>query len=716
VLAVVAPVPASASPQAGAAPVGLHAQGNLLLDGASPFQPRGFSLIASLAAACPSGAVPSDDAAAADHFGPDELNALVGTWHANTVRFQMSQKALAGAGAAAYAAVLAGDVDAAEGVGLKVILSMQDQGALACGDGNTMPTQATEDAWTNLLTDNPAFVGDPALMLEMFNEPLDNPAGFTPATRIPLPAPLWQQWHDGGSLDNKLNPEVGHQQLLTYLRSTLHVTNVLIADGLNRAGILPGASQGGYLLTDPAADIAYGVHPYFYTAPQPQADWDFRFGDLSATVPVIATEWNYLLSDCGNAPQTLAPTFLAYLSAHGIGALGYSGDGPQYLGTTHSLGLMNAGWDWTPTACPGLTPPAGPGIDFMASMATTVTAPPLLQSSPLAVTFGRPVQGVTTTDLSVALRPGLVAVSGTVSCLDAASAAVSCATGPVTTADFTPSAALAVGETLVVSVNATTPGVVGFSDGVPVAQSQTTVRAQTVVDALQYPVKYTWSKVSSSSALGGSYVREQYALATESFGATGTSVGLVTWDGPDGGTASVTVTTPGKPTVTQALDTYAPTQHDVTTTITGLPSGKHTVTVTVTGAHSAASTGTWVRIDATVILGVTKTTPTLTALWPNDSASASTAAKGATVSVKFWGTGLVWNALVGPAAGKAKVTIDGVTVAAAQDLFAPADGVQPIIFGGLSPSTLHTVVVTALGTRSTASTGTLVSVHDFTVE
>ena len=122
------------------------------------------------------------------------------------------------------------------------------------------------------------------------------------------------------------------------------------------------------------------------------------------------------------------------------------------------------------------------------------------------------------------------------------------------------------------------------------------------------------------------------------------------------------------------------------------------MTVSVDGANDPSSTGTWVRIDATVVGGVPKSTPRLTGLWPNYPGSYTyTGSKGASVTLKFWGTGLQWTALTGPNEGRAKVTIDGATVAT-KDLYAPGYGPTTYTFAGLA-DTCHTVVISALGTK-----------------
>ncbi len=373
-IAVVLPLAAFTLPSSDAPPATFTVQGNEIRYGGQPFQPRGFSMIAALSplaelsASCPGATQPSADRSAAASFSSAELIWLRDHWHANTVRLQLSQTALTGSFAGDYVTVVAADVQLAESAGLKVILSMQDQGTLSCADGNQMPSQATEDAWANLLTSDTSLSTDGSVMLELFNEPVDD--STKPQSGKPLPAADWDQWLDGGVTDLQGVTEVGHEQLLQYLRG-LGATNLLIADGLNAAGVLPGPHQGA-LLTDSENRLAYGVHPYFFT--QGASDWNYRFGDLAATEPVIATEWNYPVSACGTAAQQDAPAFLAYLNAHDIGALGYSGDYPINPPLLLVPGQSPTPSP-TPTLCPG-TLSSGPGIDFLDYLATAPQFPP----------------------------------------------------------------------------------------------------------------------------------------------------------------------------------------------------------------------------------------------------------------------------------------------------------------------------------------------------
>jgi hypothetical protein len=230
------------------------------------------------------------------------------------------------------------------------------------------------------------------------------------------------------------------------------------------------------------------------------------------------------------------------------------------------------------------------------------------------------------------------------------------------------------------------------------------------VNAFQFPLKYQWGTVNKAKALGGSYVQEQYPGASLSFSTTSTSIGLVMWAAPDGGTASVTIKTKGSPTVFKSIDSYSAKAKDVTTRIGGLGTASHTVTITVEGASNPPSTNSFVRLDGTVLASGTNATPATTAMWPNyPGAYAYTGTKGATVSFRFRGTGVQWTALTGPNDGQAQVTIDGVRTT--QDLYAPDYGDTTFTYD-LSDA-FHTIVVKTLHTKSAASSDTIVTLEGF---
>jgi chitodextrinase len=337
-----------------------------------PFIPRGFNSIALLNSPwCTSAAT----AAAAAAFTPAELGLAKTSWGANTLRFQVSQPVLASANGVAYAQQIEAAVNQVLAGGFVVDISMQDQ-SRACGPGEPLPGAETEAAWSTLMA-NTALDADPAVMFELFNEPNNQPLS-TPATSPGQST--WPDWLSGG---RQIGPgsgwaayvPVGHQDLVNFLRNTLNVPNILIADGASKAGHLEGMP----LLQDPAgtSQIAYAVHPYVYT--DGVTGWATRWGYLTATNAVLATEWNYPASGCGTASQQLAPTLLNYLrSTVNVGVLGHALD-------DFTSGLISDS-ALTPTQCGG--PHPGGGMDFLTDYMSTFSGSGVPPSAPTGLVAG----------------------------------------------------------------------------------------------------------------------------------------------------------------------------------------------------------------------------------------------------------------------------------------------------------------------------------------
>jgi chitodextrinase len=341
----------ASSPVASAAGAGLTISGNTFLLDGQPFVPQGFNSIAALNSTwCTS---PSTQKAA-DNFGSAELEDAQSMWNANTLRFQVSQPVLAGPNGAAYAAQVQNYANTALLDGFVVDISMQDQ-SLACGPSEPLPSQETESAWTELI-DNTTLSSDPDVMFELFNEPQNSPV--TAATNN-LNQETWVDWEDGGRGIVPTSQQtwsayvpIGFQDLVDYMRVTLDVPNVLVADGANKAATLAGVP----ILNDPGTsyDIAYAVHPYMFT--DGESGWNTRFGQVAATNAVIATEWNFPGSGCGSAQGTTAPEFLSYMkyTLH-VGVLG------QALDVFSDELMADSSLD--PTQCGTASP--GSGYDFL---------------------------------------------------------------------------------------------------------------------------------------------------------------------------------------------------------------------------------------------------------------------------------------------------------------------------------------------------------------
>jgi len=405
--------------RADAAVTGLQVAGNQILLNGQPFEPRGFTSLGVLDPACSS----PDDVNAAAHLTSSEMSALAVSWKANTVRFQVSQFVLSDPNPAtvtAYLTQVESAVAMAHAAGLSVILSMNDH-PLSCDPTvHDLPSQATETAWANLA---PAFATDPDVMFELYNEPV---AGPPPPVGQPLPLAQWTQWMTGTGADtNEGATPVGTQDLINEIRAA-GADNVLIADGLNRAGTFAGLPTAN--LTDaslPTPNIAYAVHPYFDT--DSQSSWDARFGNLAATVPVIATEWNQTTAatgvdpGCNSTGHAVAQTFLNYLADRGISVLGYAADAP--LGSNETTTLM-ADWSWDPTTCPSLT--TGPGVDFQSYLAATaLPRSSTVSLGPISSAPFTALQQVTISGaLTIAGQPGISGIPITITRTDANGTAV----------------------------------------------------------------------------------------------------------------------------------------------------------------------------------------------------------------------------------------------------------------------------------------------------
>jgi chitodextrinase len=344
-----------------AAARGVTVVGNQFYLNGRPFVPHGFNSVSQLNSPW---CTANSTAAAAANYGDAEIAAAKNTWHANTLRFQVSQPVLAGPNGAAYAQQVQTNVQEALNAGLVVIISMQDE-SLACGPAEPLPSQETETAWNTLLA-NTTLQDNPYVMFELFNEP-QNLATNTPTTDPQQST--WADWESGG---RQLEPTssdgwtaytpVGYQDLVNYVRG-LNVSNALIADGAHYAGQL----QGVPILTDPGPSyqIAYAIHPFYYT--DGQTSWDTRWGYLTSSQAVIATAWNYKASACGTRAQTMAPQFLNYMrNTVNVGITGQSLDVFN--------GQLMADPSLTPTQC-GTSSPGG-GQDFLSDYMDTFVGPP----------------------------------------------------------------------------------------------------------------------------------------------------------------------------------------------------------------------------------------------------------------------------------------------------------------------------------------------------
>lgn len=295
-------------------PVGVlavQAGGRQLLRDCKPWVPRGLSLFGRL--------IPRDwrsdpgTVAARDAFGPTTID-LARAIGADVLRLQIGLPFLdpqSPQHRPAYLGELKDAVALARRAGFSVILSMQWQGRTAVKPVETVPAASALRAWRAV---GPAFAGDLGVAFELFNEP----TGALPPT-----GKDWAAWQGG------------HQAVIDALRSA-GARNLLIVNGLHGAQWLDGAPA----LTDPIAQLAYAVHPYFGTqAPGPVGAkrsagqlarvWDRRFGQFAERHPVIVTEWGHAAKHCVAGEANQVQSLLDYLAERRIGVIAYGVDEQQ---------------------------------------------------------------------------------------------------------------------------------------------------------------------------------------------------------------------------------------------------------------------------------------------------------------------------------------------------------------------------------------------------
>jgi len=263
---------------------------------------------------------------------------------------------------------------------------------------------------------------------------------------------------------------------------------------------------------------------------------------------------------------------------------------------------------------------------------------------------------------------------------------------------------------------AAAPGVVGAR----IEESAAAVTLAGAWTAASAHQAWSGGAASMSSTIG--------ARATVTF--TGNSVSLIGMRGPRHGIARVYLDGAFHATV----DTFAAA--DIQTVIfteTNLAQGTHELTIEVTGLKNAAATDHRVVVDAfdvrtlleevdpSVAYSGTWSAQNFDEKWsgtsPNYGSGSATrsATAGARAELRFFGTGARWIGFRGPAAGIARVYVDGV-FAAEIDAYAATKQVQSEMFsiGGLAAG-VHTIAIEVTGLRNAFATNAFIVVDAFEV-
>ena len=231
-----------------------------------------------------------------------ELSAIKNIFHADTLRFQLSQSGLDPESAdydGSYVQDILEGVRTGQGTDFAVILAIDAQQdgmpELAC-----MPSDSTNRAWKSIA---PSFADDPGVMLELFNEPC--------------------KWRDA---DSQKEWARSMQMLIDTVRG-VGSTNILLLDGLRWARSTNGLFP---LVQDKMRErLALAAHPYLAKNFITEEQWRNEFGASAAQYPLIASEWNAVTqgSHCagGNTPA-LALAMIRYLKSLHVGLIGWAID------------------------------------------------------------------------------------------------------------------------------------------------------------------------------------------------------------------------------------------------------------------------------------------------------------------------------------------------------------------------------------------------------
>lgn len=256
-----------------------------------------------------------------------ELLAMKEHWQADTVRFHVSQTALAyefanhsfASGNNQYTDQVVNVIRQARALGLVVDVDVDTEqfGCPTIADGQKLPTTDTENAWTQLLQRLSAvkLANDPGIILEPFNEPDSGTACGTQS---------WSNWDSG------CHGYLGMQTLGQWLSSQAP-DQVLLFDADNG-----GSTFQGFVAADwnMPPNSAYAIHPFYFN--DGTSGWDARFGNLEAAAPVgqgravFANAWNQSANNqnCATDGSLASSLVQSYLPSHNIGLSMQSWDAP----------------------------------------------------------------------------------------------------------------------------------------------------------------------------------------------------------------------------------------------------------------------------------------------------------------------------------------------------------------------------------------------------
>jgi hypothetical protein len=263
---------------AAASSLSIHVQGNELVDSAgSVVTLHGVNRSGTEYMCVQNGNIfdgPSDAASVA----------AMASWGINAVRVLLNEDCWLGIngaspGGAAYQSAIENYVSLLNSFGLYVILDLNwsAPGTTLASRAEPMPDQDHSPAfWTSVAT---AFMGNPAVIFDLFGEPYPNSNQDTTAA--------WQCLLNGGTCPGVSYTAAGMQELLNDVRAT-GATNVVMSPGVQYTNTLDNWLQ--YEPSDPLHQLAASFHGYNFNICITVSCWTSELAPVAAQVPLISGE------------------------------------------------------------------------------------------------------------------------------------------------------------------------------------------------------------------------------------------------------------------------------------------------------------------------------------------------------------------------------------------------------------------------------------------
>jgi len=324
------------------------------------------------------------------HFTQTDMNNIA-AWKANTVRIATNQDFLLTDSSCFdpnYLGRLDAAVTAANNAGMNVIFDLHwtDRGqAGTCASGQQLMADSRSVTFWQIMANH--YKTNPRVFFELFNEPHDI---------------FWSCWKNGCTTSEGW-VAIGMQQLYNVVRNA-GFNNLILIGGLGWAYDLSGVPGNRIAGTN----IVYATHPYDFAGKQP-ADWPSDFGFLTASDPVVATEFGAF--DC---TASYARSAIDYMDAPAgdvnrrMGWTGWAWNAPGSCGFPSVI----ADWNGTPSTM------GQPEHDALASYSSSPPPPSngsaLLVVGNVALSAGDTAVNnrLVVLGYSVLVRTGSAAVSG----------------------------------------------------------------------------------------------------------------------------------------------------------------------------------------------------------------------------------------------------------------------------------------------------------------